>query len=814
MIEMKKVLSFVLVLSLVLSSFSMAFAGEVKTTGLSDIAGVANEEAINVVNDLGIVTGYEDGTFKADKAVKRAEFAVMITKALGIPESALAGYTATSFNDVAGYEWAVPYLAFCESKGIMSGYGEGIVKPGNTITVNEAMTMVLRAVGYTPNSSELVGSWPSNYVTLAQDLELYDDVAAVATVDRGSAAQIIYNSLTVWKVQVDADGATDFATAGGNMLTSGLNCHEEDPDVITDADIDRSLINLGKYMGAYATVYANKDGEIVAVGEVESTFLTGEYDATDDEFTTVDEVTYKVQDCLNASNAAVLIKNGSDMGTPVTDIDTIVEDVTITLAVELKGKTIVDIYSVKAWDIDGTVSKAVSAQMDEGDVEDIVGDQAILGVEFYLTDEDEIDYDMFDLVGVKSLKDIKEDHVVYVYTYETGLYKDYVSRIVVGTNVVEGTITDYDGDDAVWTIAGKDYALATNPSAAAVALLDGLAPASVGDTFKLFLDGYGDIYAAEEIEATPDTYAVLTYYQTAGIEDAKVKLYTSEDKTKTFAVTDDVADDLDGASITNGAVINVLIGYSLDKDGVIDSVDLTAANAAAGSTVATKTFTVGGTSHVFADTVTVFTFDGVDEYGLSKIGELESTLTAAATYILSDNEVVAMLVSDVDAGASADDTFAVFNKSIYTYDATQEDTVDKVTGFFDGVAATKNANNEDVVTAAAVQTGLYKVEFDADGYIKVVTAVTDGSDYKVVGDFTSATAIDELSKSKTVVSLTGSALAYELADDVVVYEYDADAEEYVLSRVSALRVGYSVLLYNTDYDGGDDEEIDVVIFQK
>ena len=64
---MKKVLSFVLVLSLVLSSFSMAFAGE--TTGLKDIAGVANEEAITVVNDLGIVTGYEDGTFKAEKAV-------------------------------------------------------------------------------------------------------------------------------------------------------------------------------------------------------------------------------------------------------------------------------------------------------------------------------------------------------------------------------------------------------------------------------------------------------------------------------------------------------------------------------------------------------------------------------------------------------------------------------------------------------------------------------------------------------------------------------------------------------------------------
>ena len=66
---MKKVLSFVLVLSLVLSSFSMAFAGETKTTGLTDVAGTANEEAITVVNDLGIVTGYTDGTFKAEKSV-------------------------------------------------------------------------------------------------------------------------------------------------------------------------------------------------------------------------------------------------------------------------------------------------------------------------------------------------------------------------------------------------------------------------------------------------------------------------------------------------------------------------------------------------------------------------------------------------------------------------------------------------------------------------------------------------------------------------------------------------------------------------
>ncbi|MEL7657019.1 MAG: S-layer homology domain-containing protein, partial [Bacillota bacterium] len=128
---MRKVLSFVLVLSLVLGSFSMAFAATPATSaGLSDIAGNANEAAIQVSYDLGIVTGNPDGTYLPTKAVTRAEFAAMITRALAIPDSALAGYTSTTFKDTTGYGWAVPYLAFCQSKGILLGDGAGNVMPG------------------------------------------------------------------------------------------------------------------------------------------------------------------------------------------------------------------------------------------------------------------------------------------------------------------------------------------------------------------------------------------------------------------------------------------------------------------------------------------------------------------------------------------------------------------------------------------------------------------------------------------------------------------------------------------------------------
>ncbi|MBQ7605709.1 MAG: S-layer homology domain-containing protein, partial [Firmicutes bacterium] len=194
---MKKVLSLVLVLALVLGSFSMAFAAETKTTNMSDVAGNANEGAIVVANDLGIVTGYNDGTFKPANAVTRAEFAAMMTRALAIPESALKGFKTSSFKDVASDHWAVAYLGYCNSKGIMTGYEDGTARPNQTITVNEAMTMICRALGYTNQAKELVGSWPANYIALAQQLSLYDDVAATGVTDRATAAQIVYNALTV-----------------------------------------------------------------------------------------------------------------------------------------------------------------------------------------------------------------------------------------------------------------------------------------------------------------------------------------------------------------------------------------------------------------------------------------------------------------------------------------------------------------------------------------------------------------------------------------------------------------------------------------
>ena len=300
---MRKVLSFVLVLSLVLGSFSMAFAANEAQASLSDIAGNANEEAITVNFNLKIIDGMGDGTFAPDQQVTRAQFAAMITRALAIPESALAGYKTTTFKDTAGYGWAVPYLAFCQSKGILVGDGAGNVMPGRTVSANEAVTMIMRAVGYTNNSAALVGVWPANYVSLAQNNNLYMNVATAVGVTRANAAQIIYNSLTVDKVEVSADGTTKVLSDRSNsdrskwkivnMLTTGLNA-EEDTDYIVIGNED-TLINLTPYIGKLVTVYKEQDKpyRILAVASEDSTAIVGEF---------ADNVTDRKSTRLNSSH--------------------------------------------------------------------------------------------------------------------------------------------------------------------------------------------------------------------------------------------------------------------------------------------------------------------------------------------------------------------------------------------------------------------------------------------------------------------------------------------------------------------------------
>lgn len=774
---MKKVLSFVLVLSLVLGSFSMAFAAPANSGKLSDIAGSANEEAITVVNDLGIVTGYTDGTFKGEQAVNRAEFAAMITRALAIPESALAGYSATTFKDTTGYGWAVPYLAFCESKGIMLGDGNGNAMPGRTITVNEAMTMTLRALGYTNNSSALIGTWPSNYVTLGQTVGLYDDVATDSTINRESAAQVIYNALTVGLVQVATDGTTNSLYIKGNsengvqtLLTSGLGCEVEAAAVIT-GDED-SAINLLPYQGAYAVKYT-KDDEVVAIGEIKSTFLTGEVDFTKN-IIDVDGTEYRIASDTAITAGAYSFNNG-DLDTSNSNLDDVVADGdTATIAVKLTGKTVNELYSVAVWDVTAT----------ELFEEDDLDEESITGYDFPLDDDDAIDTNAFWLVGVDSLDDIDVDNVLEIYMNGD----NEISKLVVGTKSVTGQVTRINNDGDKFTIDGTAYEATDD-------FIAGLNVPEVGDEGTAYLNYDGKIAIWDEDVASAGNYAVAIatdYSESYNVTTYSIKLFTAEGE----EITPDIDEDITATAVAIPE--NSIVEYSLNKNGEVNDITAVATGAAAdmGGKVS-KDGTLVGTK-VVASNVVVFVNDNGD-YSIEKIGNLQNNTSLSGIYAIDTKGRIAAILVDGTQVDGGDASYGVINATGRAVDA-DGDTVISVEGFIDGsvLDALGDTNTASDYPLTTTTSGLAEITVNADGVVtEVNNSLSAGTDIDVIEDLSAAT-VTAISSADRTFSIEGD--TYKVASGAVIYVWNADDEVWeVKTAISTLRGKY-VKAYTTDED--------------
>lgn len=89
---------------------------------------------------IGLIKGYEGGTFRADRQMTRAEMAVMVARALKTTEKA-----QLEFRDAADIpSWAVDGIAQAVAGGIVKGYEDNTFRPGNPATRAEAAAMVLR----------------------------------------------------------------------------------------------------------------------------------------------------------------------------------------------------------------------------------------------------------------------------------------------------------------------------------------------------------------------------------------------------------------------------------------------------------------------------------------------------------------------------------------------------------------------------------------------------------------------------------------------------------------------------------------------
>ena len=186
--------------------------------------------ALDLLRELNIMQGDPDGNMRLEDSVTRAEF----TK-VAVASSDYRNYVATNlsispFPDVTYRHWAAPYVRVGVSNGLLSGYPDATFKPDEPVLYEEAITIMLRALGYT--NDDFGFSWPYGQIGMANNLDMTDDIECEAgqTMNRGQVAQLIYNTLSVKK------------KGQNNQLVSGFDVQiTEDVTLIADSNDDSSI---------------------------------------------------------------------------------------------------------------------------------------------------------------------------------------------------------------------------------------------------------------------------------------------------------------------------------------------------------------------------------------------------------------------------------------------------------------------------------------------------------------------------------------------------------------------------------------------
>jgi len=203
----KRVLALALALLMVVGLLTVASAGNLND--MPDRADVSEEfvVAVGVLVNLGIIEGNENNEVAPDLTVTRAEMAALIYRMVTGSRDAPAA--TTTFTDVPAGFWGRNVIGWAQGQGIIFGFGDGTFGPNQPVTVVQAATMILRALGYgTQGEFTYNPNWEANANNFAIQTDIYnsDILAAVSTTDgapREVIAQMIFNALIVDRVTWD-----------------------------------------------------------------------------------------------------------------------------------------------------------------------------------------------------------------------------------------------------------------------------------------------------------------------------------------------------------------------------------------------------------------------------------------------------------------------------------------------------------------------------------------------------------------------------------------------------------------------------------
>ena len=548
---MKKLLAMVLALVMTLSLAVSASAVKADEKINEDYA-----EAVAVLNGMGVFKGYEDGSFKPENNITRAEVATIIYRIYtgDVAKNDKSGLYASynKFTDMAGAGWAAGYIGYCSNAELVKGYPNGTFQPSGNITGYEVLAMILRAVGYDKNGEFTGADWALNVAKYAEQLHILDNVAKTtnlgAPATRELVAEILFRAINVPMVTY---------TAAFGYQNVGLN-----------GDTDNKLFKNNVTLGEKNFDLKKNDKSIDKFGRPT---ITWTYNTGDEE--TVIAVKPLATFTEPAKNCEVYDESGLAKTTKL-DVYTnsatkdgtyVIADNKETCDLTQQGR-LTEIYKDRVVNVDTFLAEVEKAVAEKTDAKGHVTKAYVLVDEIYGFEG------KFDAKFVTS-DEFKADDMVLV-TVADGKIQSMVKAENKGGMLtkIKGNTKTINSIQGVMGIDKEDVKV-TNTAM----YTNGYDELTLGSSYNFYFDTYGNVIG---LDALASNYAVLDSLYIDRVEGKRgvdglfgTPYFFNGEKAEGVAIDEVMGYDVKDNAINSNSSKNddfyyTVYSYTVDKDGV------------------------------------------------------------------------------------------------------------------------------------------------------------------------------------------------------------------------------------------------------
>ena len=816
----------------------------------ADVTSEQNQEAIEVLKEVGIMVGDDKGNFNPEAKVTRNEMAVVMSNLMAYNVKTYAN--TSPFTDVP--EWAEPYVAACYTNGITSGYDAKTYGGSDSVTTGQAALMVMKALGYFQYQSDFGADWQLSTVAQGNKIDLFDDVdsGVKEAMTRNDVAQLVLNALEAGTVEAEKNGQDinvgDISITSGvtyKYVTSGKDYAKAINDnQSTSANsingVTAPIVELGEklYQGDLTKASEEDDfGRPATKWEYQAKEIGTFADKADYVFT--DSVTSKeLYDVVGKTATGdkydwYVAVDGKDVDYDGADLYANRNDNDADFAEkagldELTGNGVItEVF------VDGTA--------DEESVHVAVINQ--YAAEVLKVDEDDKTITLADLDNGPAktsdtfdTDDFAEDDIV-VYTYAEGeIQSVYAAEKLEGevTRVRSNTTDGETGNGDNFVVDGTTYKYNATVSGA-----ERLTSDAVSNDVVAYLDANGYVVYIDESAVSYD-YA---YVMTMGTDGDKFDNSNANSKSETvyarLILTDGtiakVETDLKAEDVNNNGqkdtledtikhYTNRIVAYSVDKDDVYsltikDAGQADVADAAADVKIENgkagfKAYAAGNSYSANSNTVFVVV-DSADKYddydvtvytGIKNVPDIDAIAGKTFSAVALDNKgAVAKVVYIEDGDISGTDQtiFAIANSGAKIQKDKDNGEYYEITAVVNGEIKTLNVKAGSNSAVDALVKGIDNNAADISSKKSVVAlkSYTENADGFVTSakEYTAMDADgDGLLSNGSNLFVTGTKKAedgtvglggtyYAYSDDVVVARWNLDDQDVEMSRINSVK---------------------------